>query len=212
MQTTANVADNNRIVFLRGRQTILRPLNVETDLEIVTRWVNDPDVRQYVGVNWPMSLAAERAWFEQRQNDQNNLVLGIETLDGRLIGVMNLHGLDRVNRQGTTGALLGEKAYWGKGLGSDAKMALLEYAFMVLNLRRINSEVIAYNKRSLKYSLKCGYKVEGVIRQVLYRKGRYWNRYQLGLLKSEWLPVWRHYKKTGELLVPKVPTQIVLQL
>lgn len=110
---------------------------------------------------------------------------------------MGLHQINWKDRIATTGALIGEKEYWSKGYGTDAKMILLDHAFNTLNLHKICSAVIAYNKRSLDYSLHCGYKIEGTRREHFFRKGKYWDFIELGLLKKEWLPIWRKYKKTG---------------
>ena len=41
--------------------------------------------------------------------------------------------------------MIGESEYWGRGLGTEAKMLLLDYAFNTLNLRRICSQVLAFN-------------------------------------------------------------------
>ena len=38
---------NNRVVFLRGKKTILRPLHKE-DVKKITVWINDPEVTQYL--------------------------------------------------------------------------------------------------------------------------------------------------------------------
>ena len=97
----------------------------------------------------------------------------------------------------TTGALIGDKDYWGKGFGTDAKMILLDYAFNTLGLRKILSAVIDYNKRSLRYSLHCGYKIEGVRKKQIFRNGRFRDEFMLAVFKKDWLPIWRRYKRTG---------------
>lgn len=184
------------VVFLRGRVVNLRPFE-RTDIPALTRWINDPDVRFFLRNTFPQTEKNEEDWFNRMGSDESNVVLAIETTDGVLIGSMGLHRIDWTNRTATTGALIGEKEYWGKGFGTDAKMTLLEYAFNTLNLRKICSEAYAFNKRSVCYSMHCGYKVEGKKRQHIFRGGRYWDVIQLGLFKGEWLPIWRKYKSTG---------------
>ncbi len=61
---------------------------------------------------------------------------------------MGIHRINWKDRTATTGAVIGEKAYWDKGYGSEAKMLVLDYAFNMLNLRKICSQVLAFNKRS----------------------------------------------------------------
>ena len=185
------------VVFLKGKRIILRPINKETDLEKCVIWTNDPEVTNFLSLVYPVDKIAEGEWFDKLSKDKNNVILAIETLDGKFIGTMGLHGINWINRTATTGALIGEKKYWGKGYGTEAKMLVLNYAFNQLNLRRIKSEVIAYNKRSLNYSLHCGYEIEGRKKQEIYKNGRYWDLIQLGLFKNKWLKVWKKYQKTN---------------
>ncbi|MGH8005132.1 MAG: GNAT family N-acetyltransferase, partial [Limisphaerales bacterium] len=136
---------NPKLVFLKGKKSVLRPLRKATDFEFCLRWINDPKVNQYLLVFFPVTEKKEEEWFDNLANNPNEIVLGIETLDGKLIGDMALVHINAKDRTASTGALIGEKEYWGKGYGTDAKMTLLDYAFNTLNLRKINSSVYAYN-------------------------------------------------------------------
>lgn len=181
------------VIFLRGKRVILRPLS-ERDVPQLTRWINDPEVRQFIKNTFPMPEGAERDWVESlKKRSSTDIVLGIE-IKGKHIGNMGLHGIDWKNQIATTGALIGEKEYWGKGYGTDAKMTLLNYAFNTLNMRKIMSRVYSFNERSLAYSLHCGYKEEGRLKQQRFANGQYWDEIILGLFKSDWLPYWQKYQ------------------
>ncbi len=184
-----------QIVFLKGKRTTLRPL-CEADIPLLTRWINNPNIRDFVNRYLPAMEQEEHDWLKSLvARSKNEIVLIIE-VKGKAIGTMGIHGIDWKNRIATTGAIIGEEAYWGKGYGTDAKMALLEYAFNTLNLRKIMSHVKAFNKRSLAYSLHCGYKIEGRLRRQHFVNGQYWDDIVLGLFKNEWLPFWEaHMKK-----------------
>jgi RimJ/RimL family protein N-acetyltransferase len=182
------------IVFLRGKRTILRPL-LESDIPLLQKWVNDPDVRQFVKRVFPATEIDEREWIESlRKKAGKDIVVMIE-VKGKPIGVMGIHGINWKDRIATTGAMIGEKTYWDKGYGTDAKMVLLDYAFNTLNLYKIMSRVHAFNKRSLAYSLHCGYKIEGRLIRQIFSRGRYWDEIILGLFKSQWLPIWEAYNR-----------------
>ena len=183
------------IVFLQGKKTILRPL-LESDIPLLLKWINDPEIRQFVSRIFPATENEERGWLERlHRSSEKEVVLMIETLRGVPIGTMGIHRINWVNRVGTTGAMIGEKSFWGKGYGTDAKMILLDYAFNKLNLRKIVSRVFAYNKRSLAYSLHCGYRIEGRLSRAHFNNGRYWDEYVLGLFRHWWLPYWERYNK-----------------
>lgn len=184
------------VIFLEGRLTNMRPFSKE-DVLAITRWINDPAVREFISAFLPQTEKQEEEWVEKGSNEKN-IVLCVETKSGIPIGSMGIHNIDWVSRKATTGAVIGEREYWGKGYGTDAKMQLLNYAFNVLNLHKICSDVIAYNKRSLYYSLHCGYKIEGRRRKHNFKNGKYWTLIELGLFKEEWLPIWKRYQKTGK--------------
>ncbi len=186
-----------KVVFLEGKRIILRPF-AKVDVPTLTRWINDPKVREFITATLPKTEEQEEEWLKNLSSNDNNIVFAIETTEGALIGLMGIHQINWKDRVCTTGALIGEKEYWGKGYGTDAKMALLDYIFNTLNLRKVCSSVYAYNKRSLQYSLHCGYKIEGMRREHIYKDGKYWNLIEFGIFKKEWLPIWRLYKKTGK--------------
>jgi RimJ/RimL family protein N-acetyltransferase len=194
MKTHKNTPEvQNEIVFLKGKKVTLRPLS-ENDAPLLAKWVNDPDVRQFVSNIYPKAESSEREWIESlKKKSGTDIVLGI-VVKKKLIGVIGIHKIDRKDQIATTGALIGEKKYWGKGYGTDAKMAVLDYAFNTLNLCKIMSSVFAFNKRSLAYSLHCGYKIEGRLKQQRFVNGKYWDEIVLGLFKSDWLPYWKKYQ------------------
>lgn len=181
-------------IFLIGRKTNLRPYSC-SDIPTLTRWINDPHVRNFVTACFPVTEKKEEEWFNKLGEDDKNIVLGIETKEGILIGSMGIHNINWRDRVCTTGAIIGEKEYWGRGFGTDAKMILLDYIFNTLNLQKACSNVISYNKRSLQYSLHCGYKIEGRRLKHIFKNGKYWTLIELGLFKKDWLPLWKQYTK-----------------
>src|SRR4030042_7138331 len=103
---------------LLGQRVRLRAIARE-DLPTFVRWLNDPEVIEYVETYWPISRAQEEQWFEDKLREDSNRVFAIETLDGTLIGNLALDHVDWKERHATLGIMLGEKEYWGKGFGQD---------------------------------------------------------------------------------------------
>lgn len=186
------------VVFLEGFKTILRPLDKTADIESVTRWINSPKNRQFILQYLPQTRPQEEKWLEEHGKSPSEITLGIVAKpEMHLIGLMGLHRVDWKNGNATTGAIIGESAYWGKGYGTDAKMALLEYAFLELGLQKICSSVLAFNNRSMAYSMHCGYTVEGTLKRHIHRGGRYHDLVLLAVFRRQWEPIWRRWKKTG---------------
>jgi diamine N-acetyltransferase len=167
-----------------GKRVRLRAIERD-DLPAFVRWLNDPEVIQYLQMYWPLSRAQEEQWFEDSLRQQNDRIMAIETVDGLLIGDVGLHRIDWKERDATLGIVLGEKQYWGQGYGQDAIMALLRFAFETLNLHRVHLTVYAYNLRGIRCYEKCGFKKEGCLREAHYHDGRYHDEIMMGILASE---------------------------
>lgn len=184
-----------RAIFRRGRKVNLRPLNKQTDLASCLRWLNDPDLTDMLGTYLPITEPQESAWLDKKLNNENNISLAIETTGGRFIGIISLNRINWKDRCATTGSFIGDKALWGRGYGSEAKMMLLNFAFNTLGLNRIESEVIEYNTRSQRCLEKCGYRFEGCRRKCVFKNGLFWNLLTYGILRDEWEVMNQAWKK-----------------
>lgn len=188
--------NKQKIIFLKGRRVNLRLLT-EDDVSTMIHWVNDQEVTQFVTMTYPMTIEQEIEYVKSHTGRTDKVVFGIETKEGVYIGNMGIDKIDQTHRTAITGAIIGNKEYWGKGYGSEAKMLLLSYAFNTLNLRKICSSAIAFNERSINYQKKTGAVVEGVRKDQLYKNGQYYDEVLLAVFKENWLPVWDKYQKTG---------------
>jgi RimJ/RimL family protein N-acetyltransferase len=180
-------------VFLRGRKTILRPPNLEQDLHLFYKWINDPEVRRFLKVFRPTSLESEKKFIESTNGSSNSIIFTMETFEGQAIGVMSLEKIDWKNRRAVTGTFIGEKDFWGLGYATDAKMELLRYAFDELNLHKICSGAVEFNERSVAYSQKCGYRIEGREKQHIFRDGKYYDHILLAVFRKGWFNAYQKY-------------------
>ena len=112
-----------------------------------------------------------------------------------MIGVTSTRNID--HRQGTAvgGILIGRKDLWGNGVGTEATMLSLYYAFTTLNLRKVCSSVYAFNERSIAYQKKCGFREEGrLIRQ--HRHEFDWvDEILLAVFAEDFQPLWEKFAK-----------------
>lgn len=184
----------NKAVFLRGKKTILRPIR-ESDVEPLQVWVNDERIRNYISRYLPVSETQEKNWIADLGKRPNDIILGIEALYGKLIGTIGLHKINAKDCHATHGVIIGSPDHWSGGYGTDAGTQLFNWAFDELNLRKIKSSVISYNRRSLNYHLKCGFEIVGKWRQDIYKHGQYHDIILLDLLKEDWPPIWAAYNK-----------------
>jgi len=188
MSDNTKLIYGDRIIFLEGKKTILRPFRKD-EVGILQRWINDPQIRGFLPATFPMTIENEIEWLEKANIPGKKVHLAIVIKESdTLIGSMALENINWIDGTAVTGTLIGEKESQGKGFGTDAKMQLLKYAFDTLNLRKIKSCVLSYNERSLKYALKCGYREEGRLQREHFRDGKYWDLIQLAAFREWWEP------------------------
>ena len=170
--------------MIYGEKTRLRRIERE-DIPTFVRWFADPEVRNFLLVNSPISHAQEEKWVERKLEDADSELFAIETLDGTHIGNIELFDFQRIHRHAELGVVIGEKEYWGQGYGSDAIRTLLRFGFEELNLHRIHLGVYEDNKRGIRAYQKCGFQLEGRLRDAIYRQGRYFDMLVMGILDHE---------------------------
>ena len=190
--------DSQTTAFLKTKRLMLRSLE-ETDAERCAAWVNDPRIRTFIAAYLPQSVEEERAWIrglhEKKDTDIVFAMVIADTNDH--IGIMGLHRIDYRAGLAWTGSLIGRADLWQQGYGSEAKMAVLDYAFHTLMLRKVCTSVYAFNERSLGCQLKCGYREEGRLRQQRPHEGEYVDEIMLGVFRAGFEPLWQCFAANG---------------
>ena len=74
----------------------------------------------------------------------------------------------------------------GKGYASEALGLLIEYGFDEIGLHRIYARVIDGNEASRNLFTRLGFTQEGLLREHVFRHGKYRNMFMFGLLRDEW--------------------------
>src|SRR5262249_1668837 len=104
--------------FLIGTNLYLRPLD-RADAPQFVSWLNDAEVTRYLTFIRPVTLRFEEQYID-RLGASDDIVLGMVLGNGdRLIGSTGLRNIDPPNRRASFGILIGEKAEWGKGYGTE---------------------------------------------------------------------------------------------
>jgi RimJ/RimL family protein N-acetyltransferase len=172
--------------FLIGERIYLRPLERD-DAAAVAGWLNDPEVNRTILHAHPLSVQAEQNWLAKLAESQENIALAIVLQDGdRLLGVTGLHQFDGRNRHASFGITVGVKEEWGKGHGTAATELMVRHAFETLNLNRVWLHVLTTHDRGIRAYERVGFKREGVLRQHLYREGKYQDILSMAILREDW--------------------------
>lgn len=170
-----------------GEKVKLRAYEAK-DIDQARAYVNDPELKHLLtpGVPFPLTVDDEKKFIDGITAFKDNYSFAIDTLDGKYIGGCGLNAVDWKNRTCVVGIFIGDKDYWGKGYGTDAMSVLVKFIFNEMNLNRIQLNVYGFNERAIKSYEKCGFKKEGVLKQAMYKAGKYHDEIVMSIIKDEY--------------------------
>ncbi|WP_370942714.1 GNAT family N-acetyltransferase [Amycolatopsis sp. cg5] len=100
-------------------------------------------------------------------------------------GLVVLNELDRDNESMNFRITLTGPPVFGKGYGTDATAAVLDFAFDVVGLHRVSLGVFTFNPRARRVYEKCGFVAEGVRRHSLKWDGQWHDSVEMGVLATD---------------------------
>lgn len=166
----------------------LRPAE-RADIPLFVAWINDHRTSRTLGFRAPMSIPMEESWFERMLADQGKTAYMFTVCllaDDRPIGSVSLFDLDLVNGSAGLGILIGEPGDRGRGHGTDTLEALVAFGFANLRLERIWLDVFDFNPGARRVYERVGFKHEGVLRNAIFREGRFFDDHRMAMLSGEW--------------------------
>jgi len=169
---------------LIGEKCYLSPVNFD-EIEKYTEWVNDMETGLYVLFASQVIDSNKELSMLEYLTKHDFIMAIVEKETNKSIGICGLHNKNEVHRTATFGIFIGDKSYWGHGIGTEATLLILDYAFNVLNLNSISLEVIDFNKRAIKSYEKCGFTYVGKKRKAIFMAGIYHDLLIYDILASD---------------------------
>ncbi len=172
-----------------GKKVRLREYRKE-DIPLRLNYINDAEMLNLLisGIPYPITLHEEEKWLESISALGDTYKFAIETIeDKQFIGGCSINDVDWKNSVAAVGIFIGEKDCWGKGYGTDAMRTLISFIFTQMNMNKIKLTCYSFNGRAIKSYEKCGFKVEGILRQEIYKDGHYHDKVIMGILREEFL-------------------------
>jgi RimJ/RimL family protein N-acetyltransferase len=180
--------DWTRLPTINTTRLSLRSISAE-DVDDFYAVYSNPEVMRYWSTPpLPDKSAASKLISEIHDGFAHREILkwGIALrADDTLIGSVTLFHLDFTHRRAEIGYAQG-RAYWGKGYMNETLMAVLSYAFEVLEFHRIEADVDPRNAASVRTLERLGFQREGYLRERWQVNGEIQDAYLYGLLRPDW--------------------------
>ncbi len=105
----------------------------------------------------------------------------------KVIGVIGIAGHNKQHKTCETGSWINKK-YWRKGYITEAKIAVNEFAFNKLKVRKMETGVYKTNKASNATQKSIGYSYEGKQKKhhIIKSTGKIHDAHLYGLFKKDW--------------------------
>lgn len=172
---------------LDGRLVTLRH-HVPENLAAVVRWYRDPELARLSRYQTrPMAHEEIEHFFRSRLLAPDAFAYAIhERSSRRLVGLTTFSNMDPDNGIALFHITIGEPDAQDRGYGTEATELMLGHAFGGLGLHRVGLSVFAFNERAIHAYEKAGFRVEGRLREAIWRDGTYWDEVQMGILADDW--------------------------
>ena len=156
----------------------------ESDLKLVLTWRNTLAVRKAMFTQHEISWDEHCAWFHRMRVDESKQWFLFLDHDNTACAVVNFVSVDPVQKT----------AFWGfyadpnarPGTGMRMSLEALDKAFLELGIKKVHSEVLASNSRSLEMHKKVGFIQEGFFRNHVFDGERNVDVVRFAILEEEW--------------------------
>jgi len=158
-----------------------------TDFDRFISWIETESfMYQFAGPVFTFPITGNQ--LAEYISDENRKVFRvINTATDKVIGHGEINRIDRRNKSARLSRILiADKNERDKGFGTMIINELLRIGFEELNLHRIDLGVFEFNKSAIKCYEKCGFKIEGLLRESFVIDNEFQSVYNMSILRKEW--------------------------
>ncbi|HEV7974381.1 GNAT family protein [Amycolatopsis sp.] len=168
---------------LHGERVLLTQLD-ETFFDEAWAALGDEESRRFTHTHAEFTPEQVREFLRTRPGREDRADWAI-LVEGRYVGEVVLMDLDVVNESIGFRIALASAAVFGRGFGTDAVRVVLDFAFGRLGVHRVGLDVADYNPRARRVYEKCGFVVEGVLRDAILWEGKRYDSVLMSVLGTD---------------------------
>lgn len=154
------------------------------DAAFLTEAVNDPAVRQSLGVADPRSSAHHEEWIEEAVNDGDGVTL-LVVADDEPVGVVSTVWVAERAGHVILSAWIAADAH-GEGYGSDATATFIDYLFDEKRMHSVRAEAYETNEASNALLQSIGLDRIGTIPEGAFVDGEFVDSHVYAITADDW--------------------------
>ena len=178
---------------MESRNLIIRE-SVFEDCRYFAEWEADPEVTRYFNISDHQGYGEVVRKFILDDEDSMVMQFTIVTkADNTPVGRILVTDINREEDSlDLTRIYIADKANRGRGYGTEALSAFLEYAFINLHMERVTVDFIRDNDTADRLFRKQRFEKKGTARSGCKKNGRYYDLQLMALLRAEFFEKQRH--------------------
>lgn len=156
------------------------------DIDVVMASLGDQDARRMTGTHAEFTRPQVLTFLTGLPGRSDRADYAItDPQDGRYLGEVVLNDLDTDNRSMNYRISLAAHDVRGRGFGTEAGRAVVDWAFDTVGVHRISLDVFDFNPGALRSYEKIGFRREGLARDTLLWHGTWSSSILMGLLATD---------------------------
>jgi RimJ/RimL family protein N-acetyltransferase len=157
----------------------------DKDIDLLYKWINTPELVSFNSAFKPVSRVQHLQWLGATKASNNVVFFMIDHVEsGTTIGSCQLKNINTHHRSAELQIRVGNRDFYGRGMGTDAIRQLINFGFTTLDLHRISLQVFSTNIRAIRAYEKNGFLREGLMREAAYINEEWVDVLLMGLLNK----------------------------
>lgn len=148
-------------------------------------WRNSKRIRKNMYNDGIIKKKEHDKWFDNIINTDNSIPR-VFSYKGKPLGFVNFTDVDYGKKEVYWGFYIGDKDA-PKGSGTAMALLALDMIFKEYNFSKVSTEILGFNKASIRYHEKLGFTYDGKISDGVLRRSNYIDIILMNLTKEKWL-------------------------
>ncbi len=170
-----------------GEKICFKALDI-SDVQEIHNFASDKEVSRFIG--WRLMNNLSETWqhvedmLKRESAGTHYYASVVDKTSNAIIGTAMIFNFDKEARHAEIGYVL-DKAFWGRGYGTEVVELLKKFAFDALELHKLHARVVEANTGSYRILEKNGFVLEGCLKDYYFIEGSYYNGLFYGCIQSE---------------------------
>lgn len=154
------------------------------------KWNNDKELNYYDS-DYPHQHESFETFLKRiksvldDRNETSDLFEIHLTENDKLIGIVDIHAIDKYNKRCFVNCTIGDREYAGKGYDVEALKIVLAHCFKEKGMHKVATAAFDFNTSWIDSVKKLGFKKEGQLREHVLKNDAYCDKLLFSLLEND---------------------------